>query len=728
MLCFATMKSCLALAALGVLAIGCGSARNESTSVPTVNPEVVPSEPIAAAQPGTAGDLWLEEVEGDRALAWVREQNTRSQAVLEGDARFAGLQSDALAILNANDRIPYPRFSGGEIRNFWQDAEHVRGIVRRTTLASYRTAEPRWETLLDVDAISATEGKNWVYKGASCLLPERRFCLVSLSDGGEDATTIREYDMRERAFVEGGFVLPESKGQAEWLDRDTLLVARDFGEGSMTTSGYPRTVRRLSRGQTIADAREVFAGESTDVSVYAHVLRDADGRTKGVMFGRGVTFFESEYFLAKDDGTTERITLPRKVQFEAFTEGQMVWRTREDWTSPSGTAFSAGDLFSQSLDALKRSPSSVPCELIFHPGERDSIDAVSDTRSRLLVAVYENLRASVYSYRRQRAAWTRTRLSLPENASLSIDSTSYVDDKAFVGVTGYLEPTSLWLVDAARNTASRVKSTPAKFDASNLVSELFEATSADGTRVPYSVVHRRDVPLDGSTPTLLYGYGGFEVSLLPAYSATVGKLWLERGGAYAVANTRGGGEFGPRWHEAAMRERRQRGHEDFQAVASDLIARGLTSARRLGVMGGSQGGLFMGVMLTQRPDLIHAAVISVPLFDMLRFHRLLAGASWVAEYGNPEVPEERAWIEAYSPYQQLRAGEPYPEVFINTSTKDDRVHPGHARRAAHRLLELGYPVLYYENTDGGHGGAANQNERAHLLALEYTYLMRRLMD
>jgi prolyl oligopeptidase len=670
--------------------------------------------------------VWLEDVEGERAMEWVRAHNAHSLGVLQGDPRYETLHQQALEIVQSRDRIPSPGFThDGHIDNFWQDAEHVRGIWRRTTLDSYRTAAPQWETILDFDALSTAEGANWVYKGSTCLQPEERYCLISLSNGGKDAVTLREFDSVERKFVEGGIVLPESKGGADWIDKDTLLVSRDFGPGTLTDSGYPMMVKRLKRGQTLEQAETLFTGEPSDVSVSAYTLRDADGVLKATLINRAIDFYSSETWRVESDGTLVRLPLPAKSDIDGLVDGRLIVTIKENWTAPSGQAFQTGDVIAWPLDAWLADPKTM-AQVVLRPTERQSVESIRATRHHLVVALYENVRGSVRVY--QPGDWSYSTLDLPQNVSVGVGSASEQDDKVFVSVTGYLNPSSLWLADASTGAVEQVKSMPAKFDATGMTVDQHEARSADGTMIPYFVVHKSAMPLDGSNPTLLYGYGGFQSSLLPGYSATVGKLWLERGGVYVIANTRGGGEFGPRWHEAALQQNRQRAHEDFQAVALDLIARNITSQPKLGIMGGSQGGLFMGAMLTQRPDLINAAVIQVPLFDMLRFHKLLAGASWIGEYGNPDIPEQRAWIEQYSPYQNLRAGQPYPEVFIHTSTKDDRVHPGHARKAAARLEELGYPVLFYENTDGGHAAGANLQETARRLALEYTYLSRRLMD
>jgi len=666
--------------------------------------------------------LWLEDVQGDRALSWVRERNTRSLGVLEGDARFAGLRAEALEIVNASDRIPAPGFSGALITNFWQDRTNVRGLWRRTTLASYRSATPEWETLLDVDALARSENANWVFRGGNCLAPENRYCLVSLSDGGKDAVSVREYDLQEKRWIENGFSFPEGKQNITWVDRNTLLVAREWTPGEMTNSGYAYVVKRVTRGQPLERAREVFRGERTDVSSAAFTVRDADGMVRATLLTRGRTFWESDYFLLTNTGTVP-MPFPAKTEMHGLIDGRVIFTTNQDWNG-----FKAGDILAYELNALLTKPAEARAELILHPGAREAVEGVTLTRTRLVVALYENVRGAAYAYQRGANGWTRTRLQLPENLTVSLGSASRRSDQLFINVAGFLTPQTLMLADAATGAVEVVRASPAKFDATGMVVEQYEATSADGTKIPYFIVRRANAPRDGSTPTLLGGYGGYQISQLPSYSAVRGKLWLERGGAYAVANTRGGGEFGPAWHQAAIGPNRDRAHEDFIAVAEDLIAKGFTSPRRLGIQGGSQGGLFMGVAMTRRPELFRAVIIGVPLFDMMRFHKLLAGASWIGEYGNPDIPEQREWIMRYSPYQALAAGRNYPMPFIFTSTKDDRVHPGHARKAAAKLESLGYPYLYYENIDGGHSAAANLAESARRSALEYTYLMRQLVD
>lgn len=668
---------------------------------------------------------WMEEIEGDRAMAFARAENERSLPLLQADSRYGLLRQQALTILQAKDRIPGVGFSGdGTLSNFWQDAAHVRGVWRRTTMDSYRTADPVWETILDVDALAKAEGKNWVYKGASCLPPSDRYCLVSLSDGGKDAVVYREFDTVTKTFVEGGFATPEGKQNVSWLDKDTLLIARDWGPGTMTKSSYPFVLKTWKRGTPLAEAKEIFRGTVDDISVAGYVLRDADGKAQATLINRGVTFFESETYLVTDKGAV-KLPFPLKSSIQGLLNGRMLMTLEQDWDAQG---LKQGDLVSLDLAAVKADASKAKATLVLRPTDRQAIQGVSITRNRMIVDILEDVKGKAIVFAPTKSGWTSTPLDLPANASIGLGSASDVDDRIFVTVTNYLTPTTLSLADAATGKIEPLKASPARFDASTHVVEQFFATSKDGTKVPYFIVRPKDLKYDGQAPTLLYAYGGFQSSLTPGYSANVGKLWLERGGVYVVANIRGGGEYGPAWHQAGLKANRQKVYDDFFAVSEDLIARKITSPRRLGVMGGSNGGLLMGVALTQRPDLYNAIVIQVPLFDMLNYTRIGAGASWVGEYGDPAIAEERAWIAAYDPYSNLKAGKSYPKVFLETSTKDDRVHPAHARKAAARLKELGYSYLYYENIDGGHSAAANLDETATRLALEYTYLSQQLMD
>ena len=705
-----------------------------STSLMTLTRPAQAAEPVAASIEARTplADLgkndpykWMEEIEGTRALDWAKAQNAATLPKLQGDKRYDTLQSEALAILNAKDRVPGVSFSGdGSLHNFWQDADHVRGVWRKTTLESYRTAAPQWETILDIDALSKAEGANWVYKGGGCLQPDETRCLVSLSNGGKDAMTVREFDTTTKTFVKDGFVLPEGKQDIAWIDKDTVLVAREWEPGQVTKSGYAYVIKEWKRGTPLDTAKEVFRGTPDDVSASAYALTDADGKVVATVINRGVSFFESEKYFLTDKGVV-KLPLPLKSSIQGYVAGQLAVSLEQDWPEKG---FKTGDLLSFDLTALKADPAKAVATLVLRPTAKQSVEQVTTTRDKLVVGLLDNVTGVAYAYSHGPKGWTHEKLALPANSTLGLGSASQTDDRLFVSVTGYLAPTTYWLADAGSLKLEQVKASPARFDASTHVVEQFEATSTDGTKIPYFVVRPKAVKYDGQAPTLLYAYGGFQASMTPGYSGVMGKLWLERGGTYVVANIRGGGEFGPAWHNAGLKENRQKVYDDFFAVSQDLITRKITSPRRLGIMGGSNGGLLMGVALTQRPELYNAIVVQVPLFDMIRYTQIGAGASWVGEYGDPTIPSERAVIAKYDPYSNLKAGQKYPEVFIETSTKDDRVHPAHARKAAARLEELGYPVLYYENVDGGHAASANLAETARRQALEYVYLSQKLID
>ncbi len=667
--------------------------------------------------------LWLEEIEGERALSWVRAQNERSLGELTRDPRYDRFHRAALAIAEDKSRIPLGTLRNGWVYNFWQDDVNVRGLWRRARLDSYRKPAPDWEPLLDVDALAKREDANWVFKGVICLPPQGRQCLIELSDGGKDASVYREFDVEARGFVDGGFVLPEAKSAVEWKDADTLIVATDWGGESLTTSGYPFIVKEWKRGQPLSSAQEVHRGQVQDVGVFPLSLEGDGERLLGI--AEADTFFTASYFVLPVRGAPERINVPAKATLRAVHRGELVFTIEQDWALP-GRQWKSGTLLSVPVADLARAAPAV--RPVLEPGPRESIEQVAATRSGLLVASYSNVRGRVLRFTFGDGRWTSQRVPLPESGSVTLATADPADDTAFVKYEDFLQPTTLYALEVGANRAEAIKSLPAKFDGSRYVVEQFEAGSRDGTRIPYFVVHAKDFTPDGTAPTLLYGYGGFQVSMLPTYSAAVGQLWLEQGGVYVLANIRGGGEFGPGWHQAGLKTHRQVIYDDFIAVAEDLVRRRITSPPRLGIQGGSNGGLLMGAMLTQRPELFGAVVVQVPLLDMLRYHHLLAGASWVDEYGSPDVPEERAWLERLSPYHNLRKRGDFPMPFFVTSTKDDRVHPGHARKFAARMEELGMPYLYYENIDGGHSAAANLRERAKRQALEFTYLARRLMN
>jgi prolyl oligopeptidase len=672
--------------------------------------------------------LWLEQVNGPRAMSWVRAENAKTVGVLEKDPRYAVLFQQALTIVQAKDRIPAPSILDGAIFNFWQDAQHVRGIWRRTSFESYRSAAPQWLTVLDLDALAATEKANWFLTGVTCAEPQERRCLLSLSDGGEDAVTVREFDLGSAAFAPAGFVLPHGKQRAAWEDDDTLLVSREWNPGELTTSGYPFIVKRLRRGQSLAQADEIFRGTAADggYGVSPVVLRDAAGH-RAVLIQRPLTTFESEHYLVSGRRVA-LLALPKKVQIQAFVDDQLILSLDDDWTV-QGRTFALGSLVAIDWAEATRDRLHLKPVLLYAPGPRESFDSAAATRDSLRVTSFDNVRGRAFSYRRDaNGTWSHTRLQLPDNATISIADTNLHGLQAFLSVAGFLQPTSLWLQDSAANEPVQIKALPPRFDAARDVVEQFEATSSDGTKVPYFVVHPRGMALDGNNPTILYAYGGFQVSETPFYSGTIGKLWLERNGVFVLANIRGGGEFGPAWHEAGLTTHRQLIYDDFAAVARDLIARRITSPRRLGIQGGSNGGLLMGVEFTQHSELWNAVDIQVPLLDMLRFEKIAAGSSWVGEYGSVSNPQEAAFLAKISPYANLKRNAHYPEPFIWTTTKDDRVGPQHARKFAARLAQFGIPYLFYEVTEGGHGSGANLEEKAHTTALEMTYFTRKLMD
>ncbi len=686
------------------------------------------SPPSAASGvPGEAEDpyIWLEEARSDRALAWVRAENDKTLAQLANDPRFEALKAEALAILDAEDRIPMVSFRPDGLYNFWQDRANPRGVLRRTTLDSYRTDTPQWETVLDIDALARADNREWVYQGMSCLEPDMRHCMVALSDGGKDATILREFDMATRSFVEGGFTLPESQGSASWVDKDTLLVSRDFGGGTVTESFYPFTTRLWKRGETLEQAQEVFRGAASDVSAGAGLLRDSAGTVHGMVATRGLTFHESTTYIRQGDEWVG-LNLPRKAGLYGIVDGHVLISTDEVWNTGS-QVFPADAIIAVELEAFKRDPNGAAKTLVWAPGPRQTRQGGAATANSLYVNLLDNVRGRVLKFDYEGGQWVSRTVDLPQNATLGVAAASSKSDEVMFSVTDFLTPSTLYY-SADGNAPSVIKTSPARFDASGMAIEQYEATSADGTKIPYFIVRPRGMALNAGTPTLLTGYGGFQVPRLPGYLGSTGKMWLERGGAYVLANMRGGGEFGPDWHQTAIRENKQRTWDDFIAVAQDLVTRGFTTPEHLGIQGGSQGGLLVGTAFTQRPDLFNAAIVQIPLFDMLRYHLIGRGASWIGEYGDPRIPEQRAWIEPYSPYQKIVRGRDYPMPFFVTSTADDRTHPSHGRKAAARLAEIGQPYLYYEDMTGGHSGGVDNEQRARLLALQTVYLLQRLKD
>ena len=664
--------------------------------------------------------LWLEEVEDPKALEWVETRNKESLEVISSQPDYNALYEKNLEILNSTDRIAEPAIRGEFVYNFWQDQQYQRGIWRRAHLENYLSGNPDWEILLNIDELSEKDGEKWVFKGASGLYPDYNKFLVSLSKGGGDAIIIREFDVRSKSFVENGFYLPEAKGGASWIDENTLMVSTDFGEG-VTTSGYPTQVKIWKRGTKPENAREVYKGLETDMGIWGYAQQNPEKVYQ--LITRRTSFYSGDYFFI-EKGKTIKLDVPDDIELNTIFKGQAIFQLKSEWRV-NGQNFPQGAVISISyydlLDGKKN------FELVIQPDERSSVTEISNTKDWLLVNMLVNVKSELFALR-YKNGWEKKKIDAPDFGNLSLGSADQFSNKYFFNFQNFLKPNTLYFGDAATGEIMKVKSLPSWFPTENYEVQQFEAVSKDGTRIPYFVVHQKSMELDGNNPTLLYAYGGFEVPQLPRYSAVTGVSWLEKGGVYVLANLRGGGEFGPKWHQAGLKENRQRVFDDFYAVAEDLIDKKITSPKKLGIYGGSNGGLLVGVAFTQRPDLYNAVVCAVPLLDMKRYNKLLAGASWMAEYGNPDIPEEWEYISKYSPYQNLKKGINYPEVFFTTSTRDDRVHPGHARKMVAKMQDMGYKIYYFENTEGGHAGASTNEQRARMNAQIYSYLQMKLMD
>ena len=705
--------------------------------------------PCAIAADAMTDDpyLWLEDVSAARSLDWARARNAETARALETRPDYAATSAKLLSIYNSRDRIPYATRHGDWFYNVWQDDKNKRGLVRRASLADYRKADVPWETVLDLDSLGAAEKENWTWQGMKCLGPENRRCLVSLARGGADATVVREFDSVAKRFVEGdrAFVLPEAKSDVDWIDADTLYVGTDFGAGSMTESGYPRIVKRWRRGTPLAEATTVFEGTTRDVA--AGVSIDRTPGYERTLFSRSVDFWNSKRFLLQADKLVA-MDVPDDARV-SFMRDVLLIELRSDWKI-GATTYAAGSLLT--TDAEDYLGGKRDMTAIFTPTPTRSLVAWQQTRSALVLDILDNVASRIEEWRKTGARFARREVEAPfpgtigisplydpevdgvpaekGKAALPARSDGTLAERYWLTYVDFLTPDSLALATTGSDVRETVKSRPALFDASGLRVEQFFAVSMDGTRVPYFVVWPKGLdgqhPGDGKRPTLLYGYGGFEQPQLPFYSGAYGAEWYGKGGIFVLANIRGGGEFGPSWHQAAIKEKKQNSYEDFIAVAEDLVARKFTSPKHLGIEGGSNGGLLVGAVMLQRPDLFNAVICQAPLLDMKRYNKLLAGASWMGEYGDPDVAAEWAFIARYSPYQNVKAGVKYPPVLFTTSTRDDRVHPGHARKMAALMRDMGNDVLYYENIEGGHAGAADNEQRAHVAALTFTYAWRQL--
>ncbi len=670
--------------------------------------------------------LWLEEVQGERALTWVRERNAETEAQLQAKPGFEDRRRQILEVLDSADKIPYVHRIGGHFYNFWQDAAQPRGLWRRTTLAEYRKPQPAWETVIDIDALGRTEGENWVWGGANCLGPRYSRCLVSLSRGGADAHVVREFDLVAKRFVPGGFAVPEAKTRVEWLDADQVYIGTDFGPGSLTDSGYPRVFKRWQRGQPLAAALTVFEGQAKDVAAYVSV-----DRTPGferTVYGRAIDFYNDRQWLLQG-GKPMAIDKPDDAKFDFWRERVLI-ELRSDWALP-GRTWPRGSLLV--MDAAAYLKGGRDFTALFTPTPTRSLASYALTRSTVIVNVLDNVASRLEEWTARDGRWQRRDVAAPFSGDLSVTALhdpllaqDALAEAYQLGAADFLQPDSLQFGRTGEDGLEVIKTRPRFFDATGMRVEQRFASSKDGTRVPYFVVWPKGAKADGANPTLLYGYGGFEVAMTPWYSGATGRVWTTQGGVFVLANIRGGGEFGPGWHQAALRENKQKSYDDLAAVAEDLIASKITQPARLGIQGGSNGGLLVGAVMLQRPELFNAVVCQVPLLDMQRYHKLLAGASWMAEYGDPDKASDWAFISRYSPYHNVKPGGKLPKVLFTTSTRDDRVHPGHARKMAARMHEQGHALLYWENIEGGHGGAADNAQIARKTALEYSFLWQQL--
>ncbi|WP_445777494.1 prolyl oligopeptidase family serine peptidase [Shewanella sp.] len=669
--------------------------------------------------------IWLEDVEGTKPMAWVKQQNEVSATHIKSYKGFDTLVANSLDILNNKARIPYASRTGDYVYNFWKDETHTRGIYRRTTLEEYAKAEPKWETVLDIDALGKAEGVNWVYKGMNCQYPQNERCLVSLSRGGADAAEVREFDLTTKTFVDKTqqpFFVSEAKSRVSWIDKDTVFVGTDFGDGqSMTDSGYPSIVKLWKRGTPLSEAKTVFKGDKTSVASSGYVI--FDDKTPLNLITESLTFYTAKHYVYQNDKLVS-LAIPEDADIKGYFKGQLYIELKSELVTAKGT-FKQGAVVSTPVDKLIAQKPEFS-EFV-SPTATSFISQINFSQSAIWVTWLDDVKSKLVRYTpNDKGEWVSKTAPFEANGTLSVFDVQRDSDAFFVDYTSFLEPSTLYRVDGATLNAEKVKGMPQQFAADKFETKQYFVKSKDGTKVPYFVVMAKDIKLDGSNPTLLYAYGGFEVSRLPAYSATVGKNWLEQGGVYVLANIRGGGEYGPAWHQAALKQNRHKAFEDFEAIAEDLIARKITTSQHLGIQGGSNGGLLMGAAFTRRPDLYNAVVCQVPLLDMKRYNKLLAGASWMGEYGNPDIENEWQYINTYSPYHNLKQGVKYPKVFFTTSTRDDRVHPAHARKMVAKMEDMGIDVLYYENIEGGHAGAADNTQAAELISMVYAYLMQQL--
>lgn len=664
---------------------------------------------------------WLEEVDGEKSLEYVNSLNEVTYKELSAQKEYQSIFDSSLEIYNSTERIAYPSMRGNKVYNFWKDKDHVRGIWRRCSLESYKSGNPDWETLIDIDELAKKDDIKWVFKGSTGLYPDYNRFLIQLSMGGGDAIVTKEFDAEKKEFITDGFFIEESKGSARYIDENTIVVSTNNGEGTMTDSGYPRQVKLWKRGTSITDAQLIFEGESVDAFMSSgYILRD--GEKSYTMISRYLTTFSSRQMLWMDNKII-KLDIPDDAGISGILNNQLAVRLKSDWVVNNKT-YKTGTLISLNFIELIKGNKEI--QTIVEPDELSSISSISATKNKLLVTKLTDVTNQLFIYSFSDGAWTSQKVDAPDLGTISGIDTSDLSDEYFFNYQNFITPSTLYVADASNNTFKAYKSLPAFFDASKYEVKQYKVASKDGTMVPYFMVSSKEMKNDGSNPTIVYAYGGFEVSIRPFYAATYGVSWLENGGVFVLANIRGGGEYGPKWHQDGIKEKRQNVFDDFYAVAEDLIDKKVSSPKHLGVMGGSNGGLLVGVAFTQRPDLYNAGACLVPLLDMQRYNKLLAGSSWMGEFGNPDVPEEWAYIKKYSPYHNLKEGAEYPEIFFYSSTRDDRVHPGHARKMVAKMNDMGYKSYYYENTEGGHAGSSTNEQRAKMGAMMFSYLLMKL--
>lgn len=701
------------------VAFAIGAAPSLVAHAATPAPAAKPTMPNTAASADPF--LWLEGVTDEKALDWVRERNAKAEAEIASTPEFKRLETDLRAILDSEARIPGVQKIGTHYYNLWKDKQNPQGLWRRTTLAEYRKPDTKWETVIDLDALNAAEKENWVWHGAECLKPKYERCLIALSRGGSDADVTREFDLDAKTWVQDGFLRPESKGGLQWIDQDTVFVYTDFGAGSMTKSGYPRVVKQWTRGTPLESAKLVYEGKPEDMYIAAY--RDLSPGFERDFVSRTLAFYNDELYLRGKDGKLVRIDAPNSAN-KAVHNQWLTLELREPWKSKD-RSYEAGSLLVIDFDKFMAGDREF--DIAFAPDEHTSLSGYTWTQHHLVLTLLNDVKSKIRIMTPiGEGSWRQSLLvGAPAVGTVDVNAIDAdIGDALWMTTTDFLTPTTLSMVEIGQ-PPQKLKSMPAFFEADGMITEQQFATSKDGTKVPYFIVRSKFLPLDGSTPTLLWGYGGFEVSFTASYNSMAGRGWLQNGGVYVLANIRGGGEYGPRWHQAALKANRHKAYEDFAAVAEDLFARRITSPARLGAQGGSNGGLLMGNMIVQYPQLFGAVVCQVPLLDMKRYNHLLAGASWMAEYGDPDT-KDWEFIKTFSPYHLLKEGTTYPPVLFTTSTRDDRVHPGHARKMMAKMETMNADVRYYENIEGGHGGAANNEQEAHMRALAYTFLWQQL--